>query len=121
MTASSWIRRHVSVRVRHHDKSSLLTGKLLAVLNRPWPKGRDFYDLWWYLEQDAWPEPNLVMLNAGMAQQDRNAEELTSDNWRQRVADRVAQVPWDRVITELNRFVESEDDAPGRDRLLSLL
>ena len=121
VTASSWIRRHVSVRVRHHDKSSLLTGKLLAVLNRPWPKGRDFYDLWWYLEQDAWPEPNLVMLNAGMAQQDRNAEELTSDNWRQRVADRVAQVPWDRVITELNRFVESEDDAPGRDRLLSLL
>ena len=121
ITTTSRIRRHVSVRVRHHDKSSLLTGKLLAVLNRPWPKGRDFYDLWWYLEQDAWPEPNLPMLNAGMAQQDKNADQLTPDNWRQRVADRLAQAPWDRVIKELSRFVESEDDVPRRDHLLSLL
>ncbi len=65
--------------------------------------------------------PRLLYELGLSPRQDSNADELTSDNWRQRVADRVAQVPWDRVITELNRFVESEDDAPGRDRLLSLL
>ena len=120
-TTTSRIRKHTSVRVRHHDRPSLLAGKLLAVLNRPWPKGRDYYDLLWYLEQDPRSEPNLTMLNAGMAQQDANAQALTQDNWRHKVADRVLQVSWDRVIEDITRMVESRDDIPLKNDLLALL
>jgi hypothetical protein len=38
------VRRHVLLRLQHHDRASLLAGKLHAILQRPWPKGRDFYD-----------------------------------------------------------------------------
>ena len=121
VTTTSRIRKHVSIRVRHHDWPSLLAGKLLAVLNRPWPKGRDYYDLMWYLEQDPRSEPNLALLNAGMAQQNPNADTLTRENWRYKVADRVLQVPWDRVTEDIARLVEGRDDIPLREDLLALL
>ena len=120
-TTTSRIRKHVSVRVSHHDRPSLFAGKLLAVLNRPWQKGRDYYDLLWYLEQDPRSEPNLPMLNAGMAQQDAGAAALTANDWRQKIADRVLQVPWDRVIDDISRLVESRNDIPRRKDLLDLL
>ncbi len=34
-------RRHVTLRLQHHDRASLLAGKLHAVLQRPFLKGRD--------------------------------------------------------------------------------
>ena len=52
----------------HHDKPSLLAGKLHAVLSRKWTKGRDLYDLVWYLADRTWPAPNLALLNAALAQ-----------------------------------------------------
>ena len=121
VTTTSRIRKHVSVRVSHHDRPSLLAGKLLAVLNRPWPKGRDYYDLLWYLERGPQSEPNFAMLNAGMAQQHANAEKLTRNNWRHKVADRVLQVSWDRVMEDIARLVESRDDIPLQKDLLALL
>ena len=47
------IHRHVTVRLRHHDRASLLAGKLAAILCRPYTKGRDVYDLGWYLADRA--------------------------------------------------------------------
>jgi hypothetical protein len=31
--------------LQHHDRPSLLAGKLHAILQRSWPKGRDLFDL----------------------------------------------------------------------------
>jgi hypothetical protein len=43
--ATTVIRRHVILHLQHHDRSSLLAGKLHAILQRPTLKGRDMYDL----------------------------------------------------------------------------
>jgi len=48
-TTTTVIRRHVTVRLMHHDRQSLFAGKLHAVLTRQYTKGRDLYDLAWYL------------------------------------------------------------------------
>ncbi len=64
VTETRLVRKHVSLRVHHHDPASLLAGKLHAVLCRPWAKGRDIYDLVWYLSDPTWPSPNLELLNA---------------------------------------------------------
>ena len=34
--ATTLIRRHVTLRLQHHDRASLLAGKLHASCNRPW-------------------------------------------------------------------------------------
>jgi hypothetical protein len=39
------IRRHVTLRLQHHDRASLLAGKLPALFQRRYVKGRDLYDL----------------------------------------------------------------------------
>lgn len=57
-------KQNFSFLVRHYNLSSLMSGKIAAVLERLWfkgekseidIKGRDFYDLWWYLEQKVVP------------------------------------------------------------------
>ena len=62
------VRRHVLLQLHHHDRASLLAGKLHAVLQRPYVKGRDFFDLLWYLSDPGWPSPNLTLLNRALAQ-----------------------------------------------------
>ena len=62
------VRRHETLRLFHHDRASLLAGKLHAVLQRPYTKGRDLYDLVWYLSDPDWPPPNLALLNAALRQ-----------------------------------------------------
>ena len=47
--ATTVVRRHVILQLQHHDRASLLAGKLHAILQRPYLKGRDLYDLLWYL------------------------------------------------------------------------
>ena len=121
VTESSRVNRHVTLRLHHHDKASLLAGKLLAVLNRQWAKGRDYHDLAWYLGRVDWPEPNLEMLNNGMAQLGGGAERLTRDSWREHVATRVAGVSWKTVASDIERFVEDRHDALDKHELLTLL
>jgi len=62
------VRRFVTLRLAHHDKPSLIAGKTAAVLCREWLKGRDIYDLVWYLSDPGWPEPNEVLLAGALRQ-----------------------------------------------------
>jgi predicted nucleotidyltransferase component of viral defense system len=57
------LNKYVPLNLQHHDPATLLAGKLSAILQRDYLKGRDIYDLWWYLNQPNWPEPNLEYLN----------------------------------------------------------
>jgi len=66
--ATTVIRRHVVLQLQHHDRASLLAGKLHAILQRPYLKGRDLYDLAWYLSDREWPAPNLEYLNNALLQ-----------------------------------------------------
>jgi predicted nucleotidyltransferase component of viral defense system len=55
--ATTVVRRHVTLQLQHHDRPTLLAGKMHALLQRRYVKGRDLYDLMWYLSDRAWPEP----------------------------------------------------------------
>jgi predicted nucleotidyltransferase component of viral defense system len=81
------VRKHDYVlNLQHHDRASLLAGKLHAVLQRDPPKGRDFYDL----------------LNNALRQTGGKGARLTERSWRQAVRRRLAGLDW----TTLRRDVE---------------
>ncbi len=82
---TSAIRRHVSLHLQHHDQASLLAGKLHALLQRPYLKGRDLYDLFWYLSQKSWPAPNLTLLSNALAQTAWQGPTVNAQNWRKLV------------------------------------
>jgi hypothetical protein len=110
------VRRFVVLQLNHHDKASLLSGKLHAILQRPYPKGRDIYDLLWYLSDPTWPQPNFVLLNNALAQTNWEGDILNGNNWRQQVLTRLQSLNWKNVVNDVRTFVE-----PGFDlNLLTL-
>ena len=116
VTGISLLRRHEMLRLFHHDRASLLAGKLHAILKRPYTKGRDIYDLIWYLSDPDWPLPNLALLNSALRQTDRDSEELTSGTWRQAVATRLDALDWQAAVTDVQPFLERQDDLDLIDR-----
>ncbi len=104
------VRRHVLLRLQHHDRASLLAGKLHAILQRPYPKGRDFYDLVWYLSDRAWPAPNLVLLNNALAQTGWKRPSLTDTGWVAAVRARLRAVRWEALAADVRPLLESPED-----------
>ena len=117
------VRRHVTLRLCHYDQASLFAGKLSAVLNRPWPKGRDLFDLAWYLADPSWPAPNLALLNAALTQTGWAGPTMTAANWRQEVRRRLAALDWTAARADVRPFLEQERDLQlvSSDALDSLL
>ena len=104
------VRRHITLHLHHHDRSSLLAGKLCAVLQRAYLKGRDFFDLVWYLSDPDWPEPNMILLNNALSQTGWKEGELTAGNWSEVIGNHLEQVNWDDIVTDVRPFLEGESD-----------
>ncbi|HEX3528060.1 MAG TPA: nucleotidyl transferase AbiEii/AbiGii toxin family protein [Thermoanaerobaculia bacterium] len=104
------VRRHLTLRLQHHDRSSLLAGKIHAILQRTYPKGRDVYDLIWYLSDPSWPSPNLVLLNNALRQSGWEGREVAADAWRELVRRRVETFDWDRVVADVQPFMETPSE-----------
>jgi len=104
------VRRYVALNLSHYDKPSLLAGKLHSVLARGFAKGRDLYDLVWYLSDRSWPAPNLILLNAALAQTHWDGPTMTTANWRHVVAERVERIDWNRAVEDVRPFLEREGD-----------
>jgi hypothetical protein len=104
--ATTLVRRFVVLHLQHHDKASLLSGKLHAILQRSFAKGRDIYDLLWYLSDPTWPQPNLILLNNALAQTNWSGEKLTEANWRNLVGQRLRRLDWSHILADVRPFVE---------------
>lgn len=104
------IRRHIILQLQHHDRASMLAGKLHAVLQRPYTKGRDLYDLLWYLSDPNWPAPNLTLLNNALRQTGWPGPPLSTENWWSVLADRLQRLNWERVVDDVRPLLASEVD-----------
>ena len=105
------VRRHVVLQLQHHDRASLLAGKLHAILQRPFLKGRDVYDLIWYLSDPTWSPPNLTLLNNALAQTGWDGTTLTDANWRRAVWKKLSSADWTAVSGDVRAFLENAADA----------
>ncbi|MBU2602720.1 MAG: nucleotidyl transferase AbiEii/AbiGii toxin family protein [Actinobacteria bacterium] len=109
-TEISIVRRFVTLRLQHHDRASLLAGKVNAILTRGWIKGRDVYDLVWYLADPEWPSPNLTLLNNALEQFGYPAGPLAEATWRAAVQSRLAEADMADVIADVSPFLERVED-----------
>jgi Ser/Thr protein kinase RdoA (MazF antagonist) len=87
-----------------HDLPSLMAGKLHAVLARSYTKGRDWYDLLWYLGKKV--EPNTGFLQNALDQQ---SSKWCSDaeDWRAAVRALTLQADWAAIHRDVGPFLES--------------
>jgi len=117
------IHRHLTLQLQHHDKSSLLAGKLHAILERPYAKGRDIYDLLWYLSNPNWPPPNITLLRNALKQTGWLGTYPTTENWRQVIGKRLQNLNWKHVVSDAKPFLENQEDTNllKRENLLQLI
>jgi hypothetical protein len=108
--ATTVIRRYVLLNLQHHDRASLLAGKLHAILQRQYTKGRDLYDLYWYLANPGWPEPNLAMLNHALEQSAWPGERITPRNWRGTVWRKLSEIDWEQAVADVRPFLMDQGE-----------
>lgn len=120
---TSLVRRHALLNLQHHDRGSLLAGKLHAILQRPFLKGRDLYDLIWYLSDKDWPDPNLVLLNNALNQTAWTGPTIDADNWREVVRSKIEAVSFESVLEDARPFLGSGEDIDllSKNNLIRLL
>ena len=104
--ATTIVRRFAVLQLQHHDQGSLLAGKLHAILQRRYTKGRDLFDLIWYLSDPDWPKPNLAMLNNALQQTEWKGPILMENNWRGIICQRLNDVNWDTIVQDVQPFLE---------------
>ena len=94
--------------VVHSDLPSLFAGKVHALLARPWVKGRDWYDLFWFLTEKRGVAPNPVLLRNALGQTGHEA--TLAGDWRAAVRSRLGQVDWKKVRADVEPLLERPSD-----------
>lgn len=87
-----------------HTLPTLFAGKILAILHRPYTRGRDYYDLIWYLTKKV--PPNLRYLRDATSThsfKDEKAVYLALRN-------KVAEVKPSLILKDIGRFLEDSSE-----------
>lgn len=116
------VTRHLSYLLQYHDPPSLMAGKVHALLTRRYAKGRDWYDLVWYLSQRPSMAPNLVLLQNALDQTQGDGR-IAAGQWRERVRDKLLAMDVKALLDDVGPFLEQTRDAAliTRENLLTLL
>ena len=94
--------------VAHYDLPSMFAGKLHASFYRSYTKGRDIYDLFWYLGRKV--RPNFEMLNNAVAQSQGKAPGVNAGNFKEFMLERAERINLDAAKKDVERFLEDKSE-----------
>ncbi len=90
----------------HFDLPSLFATKLHACFYRKYLKGRDYYDLIWYLSRKV--KPNLLLLNNAIAQTQGENPRLDEAGFKKFLLEHVKKVDLSLAKKDVERFLEDK-------------
>ena len=102
------IQRHTMVALQHHDLPSMMAGKLHAIVTRPRTKGRDWYDLMWYLARVPPVLPNTTLLQNALEQTGAAAPDTP---WNRLVREAIDAADLDAARRDVAPFLEHPEEA----------
>ncbi|NPV14035.1 nucleotidyl transferase AbiEii/AbiGii toxin family protein [candidate division WOR-3 bacterium] len=120
-TELSLVNKHFVFTVNHFDIPSLYATKLHACFFRKYIKGRDFYDLIWYLGKKVLP--NFELLNNAIEQTEHKRINLNKEDFNDFLRARLARVDFARVKKDVERFIEDKNELKllNKDLILKLI
>jgi predicted nucleotidyltransferase component of viral defense system len=101
---------HVTFLLQHYDAPSLFAGKLHALIARRYAKGRDWYDLLWYLSHRPAVAPNVPMLQNAL-DQTHGPRGFDAASWPDLVRRRLHALDIDGIRRDVAPFLERPADA----------
>jgi predicted nucleotidyltransferase component of viral defense system len=114
------ITRHFPISFRVHDLGSCMAGKIHALLCRRYTKGRDLFDLAWYLTRPDRPVPNFDLLRNALEQTGWKGPKVEPGTWRGILLNRVTSLDWPAVLKDVGPFLEDPRDRQLLDREMLL-
>jgi len=117
------VNKYFPIAFLSYDKPSLFAGKLNALLSRKYTKGRDFFDLGWYLSKWKDLSPNIALLTAGLNQAGWQGKMPSENNWRDLIHEVVKKADWSKVRKDVEKFLEKPLDLNvfSRENVLNLI
>ena len=104
------VNKYFPISFLSYDVSSLFAGKLHALLSRKYTKGRDFFDIGWYLSKWRDLSPNIILLQNALKQTDWEKEFPSKANWRDFLYKVVKEADWKKVRQDVENFLERPSD-----------
>ncbi len=107
-TETTLISKHFVFTVTTFDIPSLYALKLHACFYRKYTKGRDFYDLLWYLGRKE--TPNFKLLNNAITQTEGKKSNVTLENFKAFLKEKLAKLDFDKARKDVARFIEDKNE-----------
>ena len=104
---STFIQNSFLTQVQHFDRPSLFSGKCHALLCRQYAKGRDYFDLLWFIGNKI--QPNYPLLSAAYEQTHKKRIEFNNESLKTMFADRIQSVDFQKVIDDVAPFLMDRD------------
>lgn len=104
------INKYFPIAFLSYDVASLFAGKIHALLSRKYTKGRDFFDLGWYLTRWRDATPNIKLLENALEQSGWKGEVPGAETWKKFLYKVVSSADWKKVREDVESFLERPDD-----------
>lgn len=105
---TSLISRTFVITVPHFDLPSLYATKLHACFFRKYTKGRDIYDLLWYLGQGILP--NLEVLNNAIEQTEHQRLNIKTDDYKEFLLKHIERIDFNAARKDIERFLVDKSE-----------
>ncbi|MDP2912920.1 MAG: nucleotidyl transferase AbiEii/AbiGii toxin family protein [Candidatus Omnitrophota bacterium] len=117
------INKYFPISFLSYDIPSLFAGKLHALLSRQYTKGRDFFDIGWYLSRWRDVNPNIGMLGNCLRQTGWKGLCPSLTDWRTYIYKVVEKTDWNNVVKDVGNFLENPRDMEvfSKENILNLL
>lgn len=93
-----------------YDLPSLLAGKIHALLTRKYTKGRDYFDIAWYLSRFKTLSPNFKLLHNALTQTGYTKKMPNENDWREYLREVVQKADWKIIHKDVVNFLENPKD-----------
>ncbi|MFA6409893.1 MAG: nucleotidyl transferase AbiEii/AbiGii toxin family protein [Gammaproteobacteria bacterium] len=108
-TELSVINKDFFAAINHYDLPSLFAGKLHAILCRKYTKGRDYYDLLWYLSHNT--EPNFKLLNAAVLQTQGKNPHFDKESLKNALSKKITETDFKLVLNDVDPFLQDTNES----------
>ena len=98
----------VSYTVSVFDLPSLFATKLHAVFYRKYVKGRDYYDLIWYLGKKV--RPNFKLLNNAIKQTQKTTDKITEENFKPRLIQQIESINFQEIKKDIEKLIINHEE-----------
>jgi len=105
---TTYVTRKFGIEITHFDLPSLFAGKCHAILFRGFTKGRDYFDLRWFISRTIFP--NLVLFNNAVKQTENSSQEHDIEVLKEKLIKKINETNFDHVQKDIQPLIQEHDD-----------